>query len=70
MQSLASACKPVPGAAGARRGLLGQGEKQHFRYAETMQGDLPGTAEILFPVHRAGDLVAYDLPTLVGKPNL
>lgn len=70
MQSLASTCKPVPGAAGARRGLLGQGEKQHFRYAETMQGDLPGTAEILYPLRRTGDVATYDTPALVGKPNL
>ncbi|KAA3504716.1 ComEC/Rec2 family competence protein [Rhizobium rhizogenes] len=35
-----------------------------------MQGGLPGTHEILFPVHRAGDVVAYDLPTLVPRRNL
>ncbi len=70
MQSFPPPCKPVSGAAGARRGLLGQGEKKHLGYAETLQGDLPGAHEILFPVHRAGDLVAYDLPTRVARRNL
>lgn len=70
MQSFPLPCKPVSGAAGARRGLLGQGEKKHFGYAETLQGGLPGAHEILFPVHRAGDVVACDLPTLAVRRNL
>lgn len=70
MQSLASACKPVSGAAGARRRVLGQGEKKHFGYAETMQGGLPGTAEILFPLRRTGDVATYDTPALVSRPKL
>ncbi len=63
------ACKPVSGAAGARRRLLGQGEKQHFGYAETMQGGLPRTADILSPLRRTGEVATYDLPALVSRPK-
>ncbi|WP_223567257.1 ComEC/Rec2 family competence protein [Agrobacterium tumefaciens] len=35
-----------------------------------MQGGLPGTAEILFPLRRTGDVAAYDTPALVSRPKL
>ncbi|MFK3778314.1 ComEC/Rec2 family competence protein [Agrobacterium sp. NPDC089420] len=50
--------------------MLGHGEKQHFEYAETRPGSLPGTHEILFPVCRTGDVAARDLPAPVSWPNL
>ncbi|WP_332303517.1 ComEC/Rec2 family competence protein [Rhizobium sp. GR12] len=50
--------------------MLGQGEKQHFGYAETLQGGLPGTRDILFPLHRSSDAATYDTPALVPGWNL
>jgi len=49
--------------------LLGQGEKQHFEYAKTMQGDLPGTREILFPLRRSSDAATYDTPAIIPEIN-
>ena len=53
-----------------RRRLLGQGEKQHFGYAETLQGSLPGTRDILFPLRRTSDATTYDTPAIVPARNL
>ncbi|ADY64295.1 ComEC/Rec2-related protein [Agrobacterium tumefaciens] len=49
--------------------MLGQGEKQHFEYAKTMQGDLPGTREILFPLRRSSDAATYDTPAIIPEIN-
>jgi ComEC/Rec2-related protein len=49
--------------------LLGQGEKQHFEYAKTMQGDLPGTREILFPLRRSSDAATYDTSAIIPEIN-
>jgi ComEC/Rec2-related protein len=49
--------------------LLGQGEKQHFEYAKTMQGDLPGTREILFPLRRSSDAATHDTPAIIPDIN-
>ena len=53
-----------------RRKLLGQGEKQHFRYAETLQGDLPGTRDILLPLRRTSDIATYGTPAIIPRQNL
>ncbi|AHK01257.1 DNA internalization-related competence protein ComEC/Rec2 [Agrobacterium tumefaciens LBA4213 (Ach5)] len=49
--------------------MLGQGEKQHFEYAKTMQGDLPGTREILFPLRRSSDAATHDTPAIIPEIN-
>lgn len=53
-----------------RRKLLGQGEKQHFGYAETLQGGLPGTRDILFPLRRTSDVATYGTPAIIPEGNL
>jgi len=49
--------------------MLGQGEKQHFGYAETMQGNAPSTVDILFPLQRTVAVAIPVLPPLVDRPE-
>lgn len=49
--------------------MLGQGEKQHFGYAETTRGNVPGTVDILFPLQRTVAVAIPVLPPLVDRPE-
>ncbi|WP_186376640.1 ComEC/Rec2 family competence protein [Agrobacterium sp. DE0009] len=45
--------------------MLGQGEKEHFGYVKTLQGDTPGTVDILAPLRRSGAAPTAVVPALV-----